>query len=433
VQRTQMPPMGWNSWDCYGKYPTEKNILNNLNVMKQKLKPFGYTYLVIDAGWNIEKDSANNLSGVSIDAFGRYIPFKKDFPHGLKYIADKAHNAGLLFGIHIMRGIPREAYDKNLPVYGTTYHARDIADTTSLCKWNHDNYGIDMNKPGAQEYYNSYINLLASWGVDYIKADDITAHPQEINAVEKAIDKTGRKIVLSLSPGGDSKTEFIDDYKTATLLRITGDVWDNEKSINKVFDAWKNWNAYANEGLWLDMDMIPFGHICINNHVNDYLQTDSSEGNKGSKGKERMCAFTKNEKYTFITQRALGASPLFMGGDLSTTDTFSFQLLTNKEMLACNKNGVTGRLVYSDDNLEIWKTVNKTDSSKGWIGIFNRSNNDNKTSFTLQQLQLSPCGLFDIWNAGSLGKISNAINVTVPQKGVLFYKYDETVKQNSIL
>src|SRR6516164_3664055 len=156
VIRTQTPPMGWNSWDCFGKYPTEKNILANINVIKEKLKPFGYTYLVIDAGWDIEKDSANNLSGMSLDEYGRYIPFKRDFPHGLKYIADNAHSIGLLFGIHIMRGIPREAYNKNLPVLGTTYHARDIADTTSLCKWNHDNYGIDMRKPCAQEYYDSY-------------------------------------------------------------------------------------------------------------------------------------------------------------------------------------------------------------------------------------------------------------------------------------
>src|SRR4030095_4291510 len=111
----------------------------------------------------------------------------------------------------------------------------------------------DMAKPGAQDYYDAYIGLLASWEVDFIKADDITGHPEEIKAVEEAIKKTGRKILLSLSPGGDSKTEFMNVYKEATMLRITGDVWDNQKSIDKVFDAWKKWNAYSGTGTWLDM------------------------------------------------------------------------------------------------------------------------------------------------------------------------------------
>jgi hypothetical protein len=429
ITYTQMqpstPPMGWNSWDSYGKFPTEKAMLANIKLMAEKLKPFGYNYFVIDAGWNIEKDAGNNITHLSMDEYGRYVPAISAFPNGLKPVIEAAHKAGLKFGIHIMRGIPREAYNKNLLVPGTTYSAQNIADTTSVCKWNHDNYGVNMNNPGAQEYYDSYIAMLINWGIDFIKADDITGHPDEIKAVESAITKTGKNIVLSLSPGGDSKTEYINVYNQASMLRITGDVWDNQKGIDKVFDAWKKWNAISRKDLWLDMDMIPFGHLCLNNSDPNYLHAATGESEKGSKGKERMCSFTKDQQYTFITQRALGASPLFMGGDLPTTDEFSFSLLTSKEMLACNQNGVIGKLVYENDSLEVWKTPNRKNANEGWIGIFNRSGENKNVQLSSDQLQIMPCSLFDIWKNKSLENLG--VNTVLKQEinahGVIFFRY----------
>lgn len=328
------PLLGWNSWDCYGKYPTEKAILANLDAFEKKLKPFGYNYFVIDAGWDIDKDASGKVTQLTIDKFCRYIPAKSAFPNGIKYIADKVHGKGLKFGIHIMRGIPRDAYMANLPILNTKYTAQDITDTSSTCKWNKDNYGVNMSKPGAQAYYDSYIGQIIGWGVDFIKADDITAHPEEVQAVKEAIRKTGKHIVLSLSPGGDSKTENVAAYNEANMLRVTNDVWDNQKGFAQAFDAWKKWSPISERKFWLDMDMIPFGHLCLHNPDPNYLQNNiKQEANKAVRGKERMSAFTDDEKYTFITLRALSASPLFMGGDLPTSDEFSFKLITNKDVL----------------------------------------------------------------------------------------------------
>src|SRR5258706_1307005 len=153
--QTSAPPMGWNSWDSYGKFPAEKAMLANIKRMAEKLKPAGYSYFVIDAGWNIEKDQSHNITHVSMDEYGRYMSAVSAFPNGLKPVIDAAHKAGLKFGIHIMRGIPREAYRKNLPILNTTYFAKDIADTTTLYKWNHDNYSIDSSRTGEQAYYDA--------------------------------------------------------------------------------------------------------------------------------------------------------------------------------------------------------------------------------------------------------------------------------------
>ena len=205
------PPMGWNSWDSYGVSVTEAEVKATANYMAKNLKQFGWKYIVVDAQW-YDPDSklggkfeSNNLAS---DEFGRLLPDTKKFPSaangkGFKPLADYIHKLGLKFGIHIMRGIPRQAVRKNLPVYGTNVHAQDIADQTSICKWNKDMYGVDTTKPNAQGYYDSIIKLYADWGIDYLKADDISSpfREGEIAAIHNAINKSGRKIVLSLSPG----------------------------------------------------------------------------------------------------------------------------------------------------------------------------------------------------------------------------------------
>ncbi|WP_187774814.1 glycoside hydrolase family 27 protein [Pedobacter sp. BS3] len=426
--QTKVPPKGWNSWDSYGMYPTQEAMLANMEVMAKRLKPFGYEYFVIDAGWNKVKDAQGKIITMSLDNYGRYIPNKETFPGGIKAVADRAHALGLKFGIHIMRGISRIAYRKNMPVLGTKYTARDIADTTSLCKWNHDNYGINMKKPGAQQYYDSYIALLVSWGIDFIKADDIAGHPDEIDAVISAIRKTGKPVVLSLSPGGDSRPEYFQTYKQANMLRVTRDVWDDQIGIDRVFTAWKQWSNIDHDGFWLDMDMIPFGHLCLHNPDKNYLTAKPDPNKHGVKQSEHISFFNADQKYTFMAMRALSASPLFMGGDLPTSDDFTFELLTNKEMLACNENGVVGKLVSDHNNIEIWKTPNKNMPQKGWIGIFNRNGEavTVKLTSTLLGFEGTAVSLQDVWNDKNLGTVSSSApkEVKINAGGVLFCKYE---------
>ena len=174
---------------------------------------------------------------------------------------ERAHQQGVKFGVHIMRGIPRRAVELNLPVLDTKYTARDIADTTSICKWNPQNFGVDMNKPGAQEYYNSLYKKLADWGVDYVKVDDLVPYPKEIVAISKAIEDCGRPMVYSLSPGGNANLKDLPYYTTANIIRITSDIWDEPEAIDNGFNAWRMWQGKGRPGFWPDLDMIPFGQL----------------------------------------------------------------------------------------------------------------------------------------------------------------------------
>ena len=178
------PPMGWNSWDSFGPAVREAEVKANADAMAAELARFGWQYIVVDIEWYQPNSRSHGYiprGEVTMDEYGRFVPSPNRFPSatngaGFKPLADYVHSKGLKFGIHIMRGIPREAVDKNLPIKGTRYHARDVADKINVCQWKgmEDTYGVDMSKPGAQAYYDSIAELYASWGVDYVKADDMT-------------------------------------------------------------------------------------------------------------------------------------------------------------------------------------------------------------------------------------------------------------------
>lgn len=444
VQLAQKPPMGWNSFDSYGVYLHEKAAFENLEAMAKKLKPFGYEYFVIDAGWFGEFQlqpgtmfpAEKHARKMKFNEFGLLQPSDTYFPNGFKKLIDRTHELGLKFGLHLMRGIPRSVVKANLPIKGTKYFAQDIADTTSICSWNHQNYGVDMTKPGAQEFYNSLMNQMAEWGVDFVKYDDIVHMPLEVKGVANAIAQCGKPIVLSLSPGGNVDPNNLDAFKKGHMLRVTPDIWDDQKGIDECFLDWRKWNGKSEPGFWIDMDMIPFGQLQMmsprpkgvkgtesKKEIQDKIKSGEVANFEllAGKGFNRWSEFTKDQMYTFITMRALAASPLMMGGDLPTLDKFSLSLITNKEMLACNQNGIMGKLTFDKNKFEVWNTPNKNGKG-GWIGVFNR-NIENKTI----NLNYSDLGksidkstkLYDIW---SKKKIKN-LNFNINPHGVVFIKY----------
>ena len=428
------PPMGFNSFDSYLTYLNQYEAQKLIDVMAENYLPYGYNYFVIDDGWQVHAELYEGTLypkkglGVVIDEFGLLEPSKTYFPDGMKPLINHAHSRGLKFGLWIIRGIPRLAYEKNVPIKGTKYTARDIADTTSICVWKSQNYGVDMSKPGAQDYYNSLIDKLASWGVDFLKVDDIVEEPKEFLAIVNAIENGGHKITLSLSPGDVHTKADLAYYKKANMLRITGDVWDNQKSIDKGFKAWDDYTGTEGNGFWPDLDMIPFGDLKI--VVPDFLD-------KSKNDKRHFSGFSKPQLETFITQRALAASPLFIGGNMQTMDDYSYSLLINTNMLACNQNGVSGVNVYRNDNIEVWFSPNKNIPGKGWVGVFNRNAKERKVTLSKYDLGFrdfvrsyvlvenkNAFKIKDIWNNKSY-ILYGKHEFMIPENGVIFMEFEE--------
>ncbi len=426
----QKPPLGWNSFDSYGVYLHEKAALANIEEMAKKLKPSGYEYFVVDNGWFGEYKlvpgtmyaAEKHASDIRLNEYGLFQPSKTYFPNGLKPLVDRAHDLGLKFGVHLMRGIPRKAVEKNLPIQGVKYTARDIANTNSICKWCHYNYGVDMSKPGAQTFYNSLINQLAGWGIDFIKADDLVPYPEEILGYANAIEQCGREMVFSLSPGGAIRMADLPYYQRANMLRITGDIWDRREDVEKGFDAWRRFQGTARPGFWPDLDMIPFGQLQMMSPA-EHAQAGGIR--LAGKGNRRTSEFTRSQMRSFLTQRAMSASPLMIGGDLPTLDEYSLSILTNKEMLACNQNGVMGMNTYAGNGIEAWITAKWNHPGQGWLGIFNRNQSAHSARLDPEELGIEKAGyaLRDIWNDKSLALSGDGGAFEIAADDVLFLSF----------
>lgn len=430
LRLTPRPPLGWNSFDCYGCSANQRVVAANIQAFAERLKPAGYEYVVIDNGWfgeyviqpGEEFTRERHASDVRVDAFGRLLPSHVSFPGGLAPLIDQAHKLGVKFGVHLMRGIPRKAVALNLPIEGTSVRAAEVADTNDTCPWCAYMYGVNMDRPGAQAYYDSVVGLLASWGVDFIKVDDIIHKPQEIEAVVTAIDRCGRDMVLSLSPGEAVNLDYLPAYRRANMIRITGDVWDRRRDIDRVFERWEKIQDAPLDGLWPDLDMIPFGSLMVWNPPGPGREDCRQLVGHGV---ARTDQFTQAQRRTFITQRALAASPLFMGGELTLSGDDVLALITDPRMLACNQNGVVGRLALRRDPIDVWRTAHRDRPGAGWLGIFNRGEAPWSGTIGLDEIGLSPAtgALESVWNNARMQRDGGRLAVQLNADDVLFVRF----------
>ncbi len=350
------PPMGWNSWDCFGSSINEEDLLKNAQFMADNLKEFGWEYVVCDIQWSQPTAFGHhyvNFTELEMDKYSRLIPAVNRFPSaadgkGFKPIADKIHGMGLKFGIHIMRGIPRQAVHRNTATVTPGVTARDIVQSFSVCPWNTDMYGIDANKKGAQEYYNSIIELYASWGVDYIKCDDISntefkphdpySAKAEIEMLRKAIDNCGRKIVLSLSPGPAPIANADHLGEHANMWRMSGDFWDNWDALYKMFALCESWQPYVKPGTWPDCDMLPLGRLCLH----------SVEG-------ARNTNFTPEEQLTMMTLWSIFRSPMMLGCNLPDCDEATLKLITNEDVIKMHQTLTSSEKAFENSTVICWQ------------------------------------------------------------------------------
>jgi alpha-galactosidase len=417
------PPMGWNSWDGYGTTVKEADVKANAQWLAEHLKPFGWQYVVVDMEWFVTNplpEGNSKTSIYSMDNFGRYTPAVNRFPSaandaGFKPLADYVHSLGLKFGIHILRGIPKQAVEKNLPIAGSSFHASDAGDSSDTCPWNFDNYGIDGGKPGAQAYYDSIAKLYASWEVDLIKVDCISSRPykaDEIRMLSTAVAKTGRPIVLSLSPGPAPLEKAEEMRKYAQMWRISNDIWDvwhstveYPQGLGDQFANLAKWAGIGQPGHWPDADMLPFGYL----------------GPGPGWGQPRYTRLTHDEQTTFLTLWCIFPSPLMVGGDLPRADAWTTTLLTNAEVIMVDQHSTGNHPVVTTDKTVVW--VAQSAASDGrYLALFNLTESSQTLRYVWKDLGLSnpKYKLRDLWERKDLGA-SDSITVTLPPHGSVLY------------
>ncbi len=394
------PPMGWNSYDYYDTTVNEEQVRANARFMAEHLKEFGYEYIVIDIEW-YSKDAGTKRPEIQyipfgddeIDTYGRFQPAPNRFPSsadgtGFTKLAEYVHSLGLKFGIHIMRGIPRTAAERHLPITDqgmnptTTINATaaEVAHPNSICVWNPDMYGVRPTSAG-QAYYDGLIQMYADWGVDYIKCDDICDSklyreaPEkdhvvggpvlpadelfngwaETEMIHRAIMKTGRDIVLSLSPGPAHIDRAHFYAENANMWRITDDFWDEWPLLKNMFRRCEMWEDHVKPGCYPDCDMLTVGQL--------------AEGF----GNGHRTKFTLDEQKTMMTLWCIFGAPLMIGTDLTTLekDHETYALLTDKAYLQLLDGKHQGRQCLRTDDKAVWQSTNLKTGKVDAIALFN--------------------------------------------------------------
>ncbi len=420
------PPMGWNSYDSYGASIKESEVVAQAQALKAHLQPFGWNTVVVDYRWY---EPENKL-----DANGRYLPSPSKYPsatNGFKSLADQVHAMGLSFGIHIMRGIPRSSLTANPTIANSTYHASDAANTSDACPWDTHMWGVRGDTAAGQAWYDALFAQYAAWDLDFIKIDDMlnndtkTYHQAEADAIRKAVDKTGRAIVISFSPGPDDPSwlpgSVADLNAEADMWRVVDDFWDYSAitDLPGVFKAVGTWQASAGlvRGHWPDADMLPVGYLGPRNEWHASGET----------------TFTRNEQVTILSLWSILPSPLIFGGNVQslTTDTttgpWTLALLTNEEVLAVNQDqlGNHAKRIAQQGSTEVW--ARDLSGGRKAVALFNRGTQDATVSVTFAQLGVTGTQVVrDLWRRADVSGMTTGISVNVPYGGAAIYTLSPT-------
>eukprot|EP01060_Flectonema_neradi_P032560 TRINITY_DN5208_c0_g1_i1.p1 TRINITY_DN5208_c0_g1~~TRINITY_DN5208_c0_g1_i1.p1 ORF type:complete len:464 (+),score=75.81 TRINITY_DN5208_c0_g1_i1:1172-2563(+) len=408
----EKPPRGWNSYDSYTWSIDEDQVLQNAKAVAADLLPFGYEYVVIDYLWYMD---AKNNSHMYIDDHGRLMPDPNRFPHsvngsGFRWLSDQIHAMGLKFGIHIMRGISKQAMVANVPILGgqgaTT---ADIYMNDEVCPWQKSFASINYTTSAGAAFEASLFSQYASWGVDFIKYDCVYGGNFELSQIQGAsstiLSNKSQPMVLSLSPGDyKSPSEHANTISPiSNMYRITNDDWDTWDDIKKHFVVSAE-HAAANKigspglnGLsWPDLDMLPFGWI--------------SQPGKSS-GPYKWSSLTKGQQRTQMSLWCIARSPLMFGGAATMLrnpqdKNFTLSLLTNKQLLSANSDSHSNRQISStfspgsttDVIASVWAASSNTKGTY-FVSFFNVGFN--------ASVELS-ASIFDV----TLGDCSSSANST---------------------
>lgn len=425
------PPMGWNSYDYYDTTVNEAQVRANGAYMAAHLKEYGWEYIVVDIQWYAHGAGSRReefqyipFSKLELDGFSRLLPDPERFPSskdgaGFGPLADYIHSLGLKFGIHIMRGIPRIAAQEHMPIAGSTATADQIADPSSICGWNPDMYGI-LNTAAGQRYYDSLLELYASWGVDFIKCDDICnlslypaspyAARHEVEMLSSAIARCGRPIVLSLSPGPALIEEAWHYENHANMWRITGDFWDDWRLLKDMFSRCALWQRHVSKGCYPDCDMLPLGRV-----------------GKGF-GAERATGFTPDEQKTMMTLWCLFGSPLMLGAELTKLDEETLSLLTNRDVLGMLTPDCRPHMITLDESRSVWSGTNRKENTV-YAALFNLSEEMLTVSVAIGELGLDESNAvenaMELWAGTVVGIVEGRLSAGLPPHGCAVYRLSE--------
>ncbi|GIH12866.1 alpha-galactosidase D [Rugosimonospora africana] len=394
------PAMGWSSWSFVRRDPTEANIEAQADAMRDSgLSAHGFVYINLDDFYL--KCDAN---GPVVDANGRWTVDTAKFPNGMKAVADHVHADGLKFGLYVTPGVPQNAVTKNTPILGSSAHAADIADTSRTeknynCK---HMYYIDYSKSGAQQYVDSFADLFASWGVDYLKIDGVGADDiPDVQAWSTALRQTGRPINFALSnnlPIANAATwqQYANSWRTQGDVECycgpgangSGYPLTDWSHVSARFSTAASWQPYAGPGGWNDLDSIEIGN-------------------------GDQVGLSADQRRSQLTLWSMAAAPLLLGTDLTHLDSTDLAMLTNDRVLGVDQDAVAAKRIVNSGSQQVFS---KRESSGAYVvALFNTGTSGNQTvTANWSQVGFTGTGdVTDLWSGSHTGTVANSYSATL--------------------
>lgn len=376
------PPMGWNSWNCWGLSVDDQKVRAAADAfISSGLADHGWTYINIDDGWEAQERTAKGE-----------LPANEKFPD-MKALAGYVHSQGLKLGIYSSPG-----------------------------PWTCGGF------LGSYQYEEQDVKTWAAWGIDYLKYDWCSYGKIALNdslpelqkpyiLMDRLLEKAPRDIVYSLCQYGMGNVWEWGAQVGGNLWRTTGDITDTWESMAGIGFDQDKCSPYAGPGNWNDPDMLVVGKVGWGPNLHP-------------------SRLTPDEQYTHISLWCLLSAPLLIGCDLSQLDDFTLSLLTNDEVLAVNQDalGQQARRVTQGVGFEVWAKP-LADGSVA-VGIFNTGlqtpvdafnweGGMPKRTLTANWADIGISGVYkvrDLWRQQDVGQFGGVFTVEVPFHGVALVK-----------
>jgi alpha-galactosidase len=426
------PPMGWNSYNCWNYCVTESQFMQNAHYLAN-LKKYGWEYCVVDFIWWVPVNGqygggqGGDWKKGHVDQYGRFEPDTTRFPssrggRGFKPLADSVHNLGLKFGIHLMRGVPKMAVNFNYPVYNSTYTCTQAANQSSTCPWLDWMYGANDNAAG-QAYLTSMVQLCNDWGADYLKIDDLSAatyHGPEVVMYAKAIASVSREMVFSTSPGATPLNQAAHVSQYANMWRLVNDLWDTWGQLTDSYNVDESWRTSTvsatvkwGQGVWPDIDMLPFGHLALIGPVGSPRYS--------------LSTYTKGEHRLMFLLWCVNNGPLMWGGHLpdNNNNPFYDSLMTNSDALFINQRGIKARVLKAQSTgTPIWTSTHPLDTTTKFLLLGNTSTSSQTISVSLNTIGFSATQAVpvkNVWTGATLSNFTGTFAQTIPSHDAGLY------------
>ncbi len=381
------PPMGWNSWNCWGGQIDQKKTLAAAKaIVRHGLDQHGWTYVNIDDAWQGKRGGPHHAIQ----------PDPKRFPD-MKGLCDEIHGMGLKVGIYSTPWV-------------TTY-ARRIGGSSENenGEWTHPGNGPKtVNKKilpwaiGKYSFAKNDAKQWAEWGIDYLKYDWNPIEVPETAEMDRALRESGRDVVLSLSNSTPFKS-IGELGKIANCWRTTGDIKDTWESMWKKGFTQDKWAPFQQPGHYNDPDMLVVGHV--------------------GWGKPHPTNLTPDEQYTHISIWCLLSAPLLLGCDLEKLDDFTLGLLTNDEVIAVNQDLLCKQAVKVAGSGKRMVFAKPLEDGSRAVGLFNLGDQEETVEVKWSDLGIHGTQTVrDLWRQKDLGKFADGYSAPVASHGVVLVR-----------